>query len=95
MACVRKYRGSWVVDWRDPTGKRFIEAAEDKEAAENRLAEVIKSGKAPASKRLTFKEYGEWWLENCAKSAIKKAPTRSMNRFSKSTSTRLLVQSPS
>jgi hypothetical protein len=49
MACVRKYRGSWVVDWRDPTGKRFIEAAEDKEAAENRLAEVIKSGKAPAS----------------------------------------------
>ena len=73
MACVRKYRGSWVVDWRDPSGKRFIEAAEDKEAAENRLAEVIKSGKAPASKRLTFKEYGEWWLENCAKSAIKES----------------------
>jgi len=71
MACVRKYRGSWVVDWRDPTGKRFIEAAEEKEAAENRLAEVIRSGKAPASKRLTFQEYGEWWLENCAKQSIK------------------------
>jgi integrase len=73
MACVRKYRGSWVVDWRDPSGRRFIEAAEDKEAAENRLAEVIKSGKAPASKRLTFKEYGDWWLENCAKSAVKES----------------------
>jgi len=71
MACVRKYRGSWVVDWRDPSGKRFIEAASDKGAAEKRLAEVIKSGKAPASKRLTFKEYGDWWLENVAKPAIK------------------------
>jgi integrase len=71
MACVRKWRGSWVVDWRDPSGKRFIEAAEDKQAAENRLAEVIKSDKAPASKRLTFKEYGDSWLQNCAKGTIK------------------------
>jgi integrase len=73
MACIRKWRGSWVVDWRDPTGKRFIEAAEDKEAAENRLAEVIRTGKAPASKRLIFKECGDWWLENCAKSVIKES----------------------
>lgn len=64
-------RGLWTGE--DPSGKRFIEAAEDKEAAENRLAEVIKCGKAPASKKPTFKEYGDWWLENCAKSAVKES----------------------
>ena len=74
MACVRKWRGSWVVDWRDPSGKRFIETVEgDRDAAEQRLAEIVKTGKQPASKRLTFKEYGEWWLENCAKSAVKES----------------------
>ena len=73
MACVRKWRGRWIVDWRDPSGKRFIEAADDKDAAENRLAEVIKTGKQGASKRRTFEEYGSWWLENCAKSVIKES----------------------
>lgn len=35
MACVRKWRGSWVVDWRDPSGQRFIETVEgDREQAE-------------------------------------------------------------
>jgi len=71
MACVRKWRGKWVVDWRDPSGKRFIEAAEDKSAAENRLAEVIRSDKAPASKRLTFREYADGWLKTTAKGSIK------------------------
>jgi hypothetical protein len=28
MACVRKWRGAWVVDWRDPSGKRFIETVD-------------------------------------------------------------------
>ena len=71
MACVRKYRGSWVVDWRDPSGKRYIQAAEDKDAAKRRLADVIRSGKQGASNRLSFKEYAEAWLENCARGAIK------------------------
>jgi hypothetical protein len=30
----------------------------------------IRSGKQGASKRLTFKDYGDWWLENCAKGNI-------------------------
>jgi integrase len=70
MACVRKYRGSWVCDWRDPSGKRYIEAQPDKDTAEQRLASVIRSGKQGASKRLSFKDYGDWWLENCAKGVI-------------------------
>ncbi|SRR6266576_1980914 len=72
MACVRKWRGAWVVDWRDPSGKRFIETVDgDRDAAERRLGEIIKTGKQPASKRLTFKDYAEQWLENSAKGNIK------------------------
>src|SRR4029453_12755718 len=73
MACVRKYRGHWVVDWRDPiTKKRAIEVVEEdtREAAKRRLAEILKTGEQVGSKA-TFKEYGDWWLENCAKGSIK------------------------
>jgi len=72
MACVRKWRRKWVVDWRDESGKRHIEAVEgDREAAEGRLAEIIKGGKKPVNNKQTFKEYAEWWLENCAQGNIK------------------------
>ena len=72
MACVRKWRGKWVVDWRDPSGKRFIETVDgDRDAAKRRLGEVLKAGEKSASKRLMFKDYGEWWLENCARGSIK------------------------
>jgi integrase len=73
MACVRKYRGHWVVDWRDPiTKKRAIEVVEEdtREAAKRRLAEILKTGEKIGSK-MTFKEYGDWWLENCAKGTVK------------------------
>src|SRR5262249_15040148 len=73
MACVRKYRGHWVVDWRDPiTKKRAIERVEEdtREAGKRQLAEILKTGEQIGSKA-TFKEYGDWWLENCAKGAIK------------------------
>jgi len=71
MACVRKWRGKWVVDWRDDGGKRYIEARADKDDAEQRLAEIIKGGKKPVNNKQTFQEYAEWWLENCAKGNIK------------------------
>lgn len=75
MACVRKYRGHWVVDWRDPiTKKHAIETVEEdtREAAKRRLAEILKTGEQIGSKA-TFKEYGDWWLENCAKGTIKES----------------------
>jgi integrase len=72
MACVRKWRDKWVVDWRDPSGKQFIETVDgDRDAADRRLAEVVHTGKQPASKRLTFKDYAEQWLESSAKGNIK------------------------
>jgi integrase len=75
MACARKYRGRWVVDWRDPSGKRFIEAVEDntREAAKRRLAEILNSGEQSASKKSTFQDYANWWLENCVRGAIKES----------------------
>lgn len=77
MACVRKWRGKWVVDWRDPNGKRFIETVDgDRGAAKRRLGEILKAGEKSASKRLLFKDYGEWWLENCAKGSIKDSTYR-------------------
>ena len=83
MACVRKWRGSWVVDWRDPSGKRFIETVDgNRDAAERRLAEVVRTGKQPANKRLTFKEYAEEWLETYAKGNIKASTYEEYERSS-------------
>ncbi len=74
MACVRKWRGKWVVDWYDENKKRHIEKVEGgREDAEKRLAEVIKGGKKSPKNNQTFKEYAEWWLENCAKGEIKES----------------------
>ncbi len=70
MACVRIYRGKWVVDWRDENKKRHIDPVDTEAEGHRRLAEIKESDcKAPVKQ--TFKEYGEWWLENCAKGNIK------------------------
>ena len=74
MACIKKRRGKWVVDYRDSQGKRHWETKTNKTAAQDRLAEII-SGDQPEQplETRTFKEYGEWWLENVAKGAIKES----------------------
>lgn len=70
MACIIKRRGSWVVDWRDPvTKKRCREVCKDRDSAKRRLAEVLKSGER-IGLRATLKEYGDWWLEHCAKHSV-------------------------
>jgi integrase len=72
MACIKKRRGKWVVDWRDTEGRRHWETKDDKKAAQDRLAEILKpQNPEQAPDTRTFKEYGEWWLENVAKGAIK------------------------
>jgi integrase len=72
MACIAKRRGKWVVDYRDSKGKRHCETKADKKAAKDRLAEIL-SGNQPEQplETRTFKEYGDWWLENVARGAIK------------------------
>jgi integrase len=72
MACIKKRRGKWVVDYRDPQGRRHWETKADKKAAQDRLAEILSGQQTeqPIETR-TFQEYGEWWLENVAKGSVK------------------------
>ena len=74
MACIKKRRGKWVVDYRDSSGKRRWETKPNKKAAQDRLAEII-SGDQPEQplETRTFQEYGDWWFENVAKGAIKES----------------------
>ncbi len=75
MACIKKRRGKWVVDWRDTQGRRHWETKPDKEMAKKRLAEIIQAENAPPTQAetRTFREYGDWWLENVAKGSIKES----------------------
>jgi integrase len=75
MACIKKRRGKWVVDYRDHQGRRRWETLGDKKSAQDRLSEILKGqGSGPiVEESRTFQEYGEWWLENVAKGSIKES----------------------
>ena len=70
MACVRKWRGEWVVDWYDNQRKRHREKVSSKEDGFRRLAEIEETDKARPLTG-TLQEYGEWWLVNHAKHTVK------------------------
>jgi integrase len=72
MACVRKRRGKWVVDYRDALGKRrWVTVEGNREAAEEELARIIRSGKQPLNIKQTFQEYAESWLSTYGKTNLK------------------------
>src|SRR5262245_3632097 len=71
MACVKKRRGKWVVDYRDSQGRRHWETKDSKKAAQDRLSEILKGKDLEIADNRTFEEYGAWWLENCARGSIK------------------------
>ena len=54
--------------------KRHIEQVDPttREQAEKRLAEIVRAGKMAVTNQ-TFKQYGDWWLENCASGEIKES----------------------
>ncbi|MCZ6563067.1 MAG: hypothetical protein O6948_09135 [Deltaproteobacteria bacterium] len=63
MACIRKRRGKWMIDYRDASGKRRWETTEgNRRDAEERMAKIIVKGK-PVDTKLTFQEYAERWLD--------------------------------
>src|SRR5258707_276055 len=72
MAVMKKRRGKWFVDYRDSHGRRHWETKPNKKAAQARLSEIL-SGDQPEQplETRTFQEYGDWWLQNVAKGAIK------------------------
>ncbi len=67
MACVRKHRGKWVIDYRDATGKRHVEVSgTNKKEAERKLRHVLNQIETgayrPDGKKKPFKEYSEDWI---------------------------------
>src|SRR6266496_4761689 len=68
MACVRKYRGSWVVDYRDANGKRHIEAVESQDAGNEKLGEIAKALRSktydPGRAKTPLKIYAVEWLQS-------------------------------
>jgi len=69
MACIRKRRGKYVLDFYDQYGERHWETVgTSKKEAEERLAQrLIEIGKGryvtPQDRKITFKEFAEKWLD--------------------------------
>jgi len=78
MACIKKRRNRWVIDYRDITGHRRWETVQGtRKVAEDRLGEILKTGKpSPVDTKRTFKEYAEVWMDTYAKTEIKESTRR-------------------
>jgi integrase len=68
MACVRKYRGELVIDFRDAAGNRHIERVRSKSEGLEKLAEITKALRQgsfdPGRARTLFKDYAVTWLQS-------------------------------
>jgi hypothetical protein len=62
------YRGSWVVDYRDPNGKRHIEAVESRDAGNVKLGEIANAIRSktydPGRAKTPLQEYAVEWLQS-------------------------------
>ncbi len=77
MACVKKRRGKWVIDYRDALGKRRWETIQgNRKDAEKRLAEILKGDRLMLDTKRTFKDYAEEWLKTYAKVHVKESTMR-------------------
>jgi len=68
MACVRKYRGELVIDYRDADGRRHIERVSSKSEGLETLAEITKALRQgtfdPSRAKTLFKDYAAMWLQS-------------------------------
>jgi len=76
MACIRKRRGKWVIDFRDQFGRRHWQTVgTNKKEAEDRLAEKVLDVRRgqfnPEASRLPFETYAERWMTNYAEVNVK------------------------
>jgi len=67
MACVRKSRGKWVIDYYDGMGQRHVEVVGvNKKEAERKLRQIVglidTDGYNPDGKKILFKDYAETWI---------------------------------
>jgi integrase len=74
MACITTKHGKLAIDYYDANKKRHtLKFDGTKEQAQIRLGEILKGGKQAVNTKTNFKDYGQWWLENCAKGDIKES----------------------
>ena len=70
MACIRKRRGKWVVDYRDGAGVRYWKTCETKREAEDflskKLPETRQWTQPAVDPRMTLDAYANRWLEQTA-----------------------------
>jgi len=70
MACIRKRRGTWVVDYRDANSVRRWETFATKQAAEDRLAEILpetrQKVRPTVEPNITLTDYAGRWLSRIA-----------------------------
>src|SRR5436309_12876452 len=71
MACIRKRRGRWVVDYRDALGIRRWVTCETKREADEVLSEKIGQSRQGAQRpnahtNITVERYAEPWLDQVA-----------------------------
>jgi len=68
MACVRMYRGSWVVDYRDADGKRHMEVVESQDQGNEKLGEIAKALRSktydPGRAKTPLEQYAVEWLQS-------------------------------
>jgi integrase len=75
MACVRKRRGKWVIDYRDASGKRRWKTIEGtRKEADEELAKIVRAGRPTAADtKRKFGEYATEWLETYVKPNCKQS----------------------
>jgi integrase len=74
MACVRKRRGVWVVDYRDVSGQRRTPGFKTRREADEALAKIIRAGRPTAADtKRKFEEFALGWLETYVKPNCKES----------------------
>jgi integrase len=75
MACVRKRRGKWMIDYRDASGKRRWKTVDGtRKDADEELAKIVKAGRPTAADtKRKFEEYALGWLETYVKPNCKQS----------------------
>src|SRR5215471_6594283 len=71
MACIRKRRGKYVVDYRDNLGVRRWITHDTRKDAEKELGKILNREKKAVDEKATVKERAEQWLETEAKARLK------------------------
>ena len=67
MACVKRRRGKWVVDWKKPDGRRGWKTFDEREDADRFFAEQLRAtggaSNPQVDPRITVTAYSERWLD--------------------------------